>query len=252
MRKPTLSKIKQYFKYAEIVADAYTGEKFNMNEYDLESIELGDGATKNDYIIYEKRDRDYDKILFDYSKGYAKILSYKTPQFEITKETILKYNMKDEFPSVFKVELVKNKWYKSLINPKSIIYVIDFIDVQKIRGYGFNTSGSWESDDCRTSWGLPSDGNFRQATAEEIKKALIAEAKKRYKVGDFINCLSNGYTDQKGIVLKDFDYYSVTNDFWGVCESGLCVCLFKNGVWATIIETITREEAEKQLNKKII
>src|SRR3972149_5585946 len=34
------------------------------------------------------------------------------PTFAITKETILKYEMKDEFPSVFKKELVVGKWYK--------------------------------------------------------------------------------------------------------------------------------------------
>jgi len=32
--------------------------------------------------------------------------------FEITKETILKYNMKDEFPSIFDVKLEDGKWYK--------------------------------------------------------------------------------------------------------------------------------------------
>jgi len=89
--RPPIEEVKRYFKNAKIVADAYSGANFIIDEYDLESIELGVGATKNDWIIYGKKDREYDKILFDFDKGYAKIISYKEETYQITKEQILKY-----------------------------------------------------------------------------------------------------------------------------------------------------------------
>jgi len=37
--KPSKKEIIEYFKDAEIVADAYSKEEFNINEYELENLE---------------------------------------------------------------------------------------------------------------------------------------------------------------------------------------------------------------------
>lgn len=80
MNRPSLKEVKEHFKNALVVADAYTEEEFNIEEYDFNTIESGDsGYVKDDYIIYGKKDRGYDKILYDGKKGYAKIVTYKKP-----------------------------------------------------------------------------------------------------------------------------------------------------------------------------
>lgn len=183
------------------------------------------------------------------------------PSYAITKEQLKEINefclmyskassdkLKEWFPEVFEVKLVVGKWYKNLDKNKMIVFVIDFIDNQKIRGYGFDTHGNWEGDDARKSWGLPSDGNFREATHEEVFEALKSEAVRRYEnefVIDNSNICSLGgiYKLSKNKVYKCWE-----NNMFSVDE----VCVFNKGQWASIIPTITKEEAEKLLNKKIV
>lgn len=85
----------------------------------------------------------------------------------------------------------------------------------------------------------------RPATEEEVFKALEKEAINRgFKDGvTFVNLFNN---------LK----YTARNNCFKYLKTGELVIdnntIFHNGKWAEIIETITKSEAEKQLNKTII
>ena len=82
---------------------------------------------------------------------------------------------------------------------------------------------------------------------KEVEDALIKEAKKRgFKRGVEYKTLF----DSPNIQLGKFslEYMPVRNSLLAITAQGI---IFENGKWATIIETITKAEAEKQLGKTI-
>lgn len=173
---------------------------------------------------------------------------------KITKEQIKAVeegttSMRELFPEVFKTKLEVGKWYKNFRDTNQIIFVLDFKHVQSIRGYGFDTNGKWTKDDKLFSWGLPSNGDYKEATHEEIRTALINEAKKRgFEEGSFAKWAMCNANNKTGLSFKELRLFSDINMLTD--QRGHCV--FLDGTWAEIIETITKEEAEKLLNKKII
>jgi len=228
MRKiPSKKEICKYFENADIVKENYHGElEFKVDLSKSRFSSFGNYVQGNNHLY-----------LWSVDHGYAKILSYKTPRFEITKETILKYNMKDEFPEAFEVELTVGKWYKFTEG------TIAFFQGVNNTSYGIHHLGKdWFSSHLWfADYNLKSID--REATTEEVKEALIAEAKKRgFKEG--VYCVDN--TSNKLNYLGDGDFYFSENLYFKGAN------IFKDGKWATIIPTITKAEAEKLLNKKII
>jgi len=73
---------------------------------------------------------------------------------------------------------------------------------------------------------------------------LTKEAVKRYKVGDYVESCNSQHIYK--IHDNDFD---LPNNTW-LKMNGICV--FKEGVWATVVETISKKDAEKELGKKIL
>jgi hypothetical protein len=137
-----------------------------------------------------------------------------------------------EFPKLFKEDaLVVGKWYKSsdcLFNYQEDLSV-----------YGFFTNEGWTSGGWR--W---SDTSVRLATDKEVEEALIKEAKKRgYKHGCVVSNNKYGHCS-----INKNGFYTFDGELWlGDCS------LTNNGVWAEIIkETITKEQAEKELGKTIL
>ena len=146
-----------------------------------------------------------------------------------------KTNIEKEFPKLFKEDaLVVGKWYKSegcLFNYQKQSNV-----------YGFFTDGSWMNGD----W-IWYGANARLATDKEVEEELIKEAKRRgFKEGVKFKSVSSGNNIELG--YEFFDYYSNQNQ---LCNGGGSV--FIGGKWAEIIkETITKEQAEKELGKTIL
>lgn len=171
-------------------------------------------------------------------------------KYEITEEQLKQISadgctyVEQWFPNVFKKELEVGKWYwhdGHLFN-----YQLGE-DV-----FGFNEDGSW--CDCRWSW--PTKTLFdREATESEVFEALKDEAVKRgFVSGTWISWEKEG----KGQIKGDI-YWAEGSE----CIAARCCPkttergnenfpIFKDGIWAEIIETITKSEAEKQLGKKII
>jgi hypothetical protein len=174
---------------------------------------------------------------------------------EITKEQILEIVMwgnsndrlkvKRWFPEAFKVELEVGKWY---FHNKSTA-IVNYQGNSS--GYGFNALDNWCSIPNFIIWTFETRAtDWRLATTQECQSALIEEAKKRGYIGNYIKNIEG---DNKGNVSKysitDFKYES--GEITGINEA--CdYTLFKDGVWAEIIKTFSKEEAEKLLGGKII
>lgn len=154
--------------------------------------------------------------------------------------------LKEWFPDAFKTVLEVGRWYwhsGELFNYQEGNNV-----------YGFNGDGTW----CTvSSWSWPNKLLYdREATESEVFEALKKEAVKRYGNGELVECLKSkeyGWKNKLKTIQHDtLYYYPQTGDFWASGDNGLAVCVFMNGKWAEILETITKEEAEKKFNCKII
>ena len=152
-----------------------------------------------------------------------------------------KTKLENNFPKLFpKPQFEVNRWYKW----GGAMPTIGFISS---RGYGvdcyafdYTIKGSDESYDSLHI------SNLKPATDQEVEEALIKEAKRRGLEHGNFECLfmvTNPYTD--GEPQYDFDPFF--NRLW--IYRNVC---FDNGKWAEVIETITKEEAEKELGKKIV
>ena len=169
--------------------------------------------------------------------------------FTITKETVIKYDMKDEFPEVFgkpftgwaKDTLIGNEKWLGYFENDILMYGIDangvyFIDRYKIGKYS----------ECRSNI---------EATPQEVESALIFEAKKRgYVDGIYYiepeNCFMFDSKKQRK-AKGQIQIYN--NNLNHLCFSESVSLIFKDGIWATIIqpEKMTLEQIEKELGRKI-
>lgn len=145
------------------------------------------------------------------------------------KERILKLD-----PNFFDEKLEVWKWYKHNYQKDTIVYKVDNL------GYGL-FDGLWDD-----SWVIDVIDNWTLATEKEVEIALVNEAKKRgFESGVYflpIGC-TLGLTRHGNNFAFDMESNSlIFNNY----------CIFYNGKCAEIIETITLQEAEKLLNKKII
>jgi hypothetical protein len=248
---PTLEEVKEYFKNAEKLQDNCDGEEFYLGE------------------VYCLSDRFWSKdingrscCLWD-NKGYAKIISYKQPKFEITKEQIKQIQelslickpasivskLKEWFPQVFeeeKAELVAGKWYK-LPNTKAIIKCLSKPNKDgRFNCYGFNVNGKY-IEEAKTY----NDNGYKPATPQEVEQALTNEAVKLgLVIGEY--CNHPNPTEEQNRSIKDYFYNERDNCLYGDKKDRGGARLFQNGIWATIIPTKTKEEAERLLNCKIV
>jgi hypothetical protein len=165
---------------------------------------------------------------------------------EITKEQKERILALD--PDFFKAELEVDKWYKVRRNnfiSKEERDAIVFFQGQGIQTYGFEHRESWVDNYGSEDTFNQKEYTYAPATRQEVENALIIEAKKRgYKKGNFIS-LGTGKISNYDACKVVFD--NNNNKFWN--EYGL---VFEKGKWAEILETITKAEAEKLLNKIII
>jgi len=173
-------------------------------------------------------------------------------KYEITKEQIetlvdvsknAEIRLKEWFPEAFKTVLEVGKWYKT----KFVFINITNIDAKgKVYGYGWDLcSEIWHGSD-NDDWGVD---NAIEATESEVFEALKKEAINRgYKNGNFKCLLMPDFTHK---VMNNF-HFQDNMLFHGESNVHKNNVIFKDGQWAEIIETITKKEAEKLLNKKII
>jgi hypothetical protein len=169
---------------------------------------------------------------------------------EITKEQVLKLcdksfyvdeKLREWFPEAFKVELELGKVYK--YTGKFMFKFAGKYSTSCDSGsYGFSTTGKW----CE-NLGVDKDDKYTEATTEEWESALIEEAKRRgYKNGNY-ECL---YVSDRTKVTDGKMFFNDGRIWIGVnTQSNM---IYENGVWAEIVKTFSKEEAEELLGGKII
>jgi hypothetical protein len=141
-----------------------------------------------------------------------------------------KEKIKKEFPELFKEDaLVVGKWYKE--NDSEFLIFITNLNDASYAGYGFNMSAKWQDSLGRVNL------KHTLATDKEVEEALIKEAKKRgFKKGVSFLSISDGVKKQG----SNFGYYGNNNQ---ICLGGGTI--FKDGEWAEVLQTITKQQAEK-------
>jgi len=161
-------------------------------------------------------------------------------KYEISKETIFKYNMKDEFPEVFEKKLDVGKWYV-YHDSNSLAYIEELYNSDFL-GFGFDYRNDFKYSTRGWTSGFK---GWHEATTQEVEEALIREAKKRGLI-DLVVVKST--TGVIGILNKGtYVFNCISNKLYYAGYE-----IFDNGKWAEIIKTYTKEEAEKLLNCKII
>ena len=164
-----------------------------------------------------------------------------------------KARIEKECPELFKNILQEGKWYKRTDN-KAIFCITGFYE-KNFGAYGFNFKGEWavnKYDFGTIDFDL---GTTVLATEQEVKEALINEAKKRgYDKGVSIKeCLQGGDYNAK---LKNGFTFSFDYGLWSYSyTNGQNVCIFKDGKWAEIIQQPTEIELIKaeieRLNERL-
>jgi len=177
--------------------------------------------------------------------------------YKITKEQILHLSevcntttlkeLKQLFPEVFGSELEVGMWYKSCIG------TLAFYSDNK-ENYGINAYGDWVDElILKSDWDIYAYKiwEWEKATPEEVEQALIKEAEKRGYKDSFIYCIE-GYIGSESLkLIGDYKYEKEKNRL--IIEGGdTLYTVFKDGVWAEIIPTITKQEAEEKLKCKIV
>ena len=148
--------------------------------------------------------------------------------------------------------------------PKEKFKVGDWVTVKTPRIYGWRDDTvrisridgfqywSFNRLDCKKEeYTTAPYENYRKATKEEIETALIAEAKRRgFEKGVMVNqkpaYLGNGSPS----VVINGGTFGFSAEYSNMHLGGTGI--YNNGKWAEIIPTMTKEEAEKKLNVKIV
>lgn len=145
------------------------------------------------------------------------------------------------------------KWYK-LINRNDTMILC--YQGEGSSSYGFSSRGVW-SNSLGSAWVNSSDCETTELTHEEVETALIAEAKKRYKVGDSFVCLKNGEFSKITQLDKWANIGNSSSVLWNDHVKSESVFnnskIYSNGKWATIVNTELDElkATYKELGKKI-
>ena len=165
--------------------------------------------------------------------------------FELTQEQInqlaekkhAKELLQEFIPDAFEDKRIVGKWY---ISEHYLVYYLGNNKSNCIK----LSDGKWlEKIYHSLSGHLKS---YRLATEEEVREALINEAKKRgfnnicnLKIKNTVGSISNGFV-------------TITNDFYYDYKGNTLrldgAVIFNNGVWAEIIEEPTEEEINRVLN----
>lgn len=167
------------------------------------------------------------------------------------KDTILEH-----YPEFKKEEFKEGDWavfdkkpvcWASLLNRHDGTNEVDYPYVFRI--IKIRNDGEYTAADCgKYGWSLTS---ARKATPKEIEQHLIQEAKKRgLDKNDFESLSSN--TNNEMYDISKWYYKESRDTLYSAPERCGGKAVYSKGKWAEIIPTMTKEEAEKKLNCKIV
>jgi len=177
-------------------------------------------------------------------------------EFIITANTkgCLRGELAKVFPELFPTILKVGRWYRDEILTYKGLICITNLEAKKAYGFKWN-SGSWKNAN-EGNWGFV---NLVEVSESEVGARLSIEARRR---GFIIGCTANNSkvhnTNYENFSFEGggrFVYTAHSNTLvWETDEdAGLGEwCIFKKGVWADVITTITKADAEKVLGKIIL
>lgn len=133
--------------------------------------------------------------------------------------------VKREHPEWFRLK--DSTWYIKPSNGTIQFNVKDGHGYGWCRAHGWVDSARWLQNDL--------NNEFWEATPEEVKHALIAEAKNRYKEGDEIECVIDN--DDVDFINLCGNFHFENNKLFvdKKFDSVLWHCIFKDGQWASVI-----------------
>ncbi|AXF52561.1 MAG: hypothetical protein [Caudoviricetes sp.] len=198
-------------------------------------IVLGIGSTE--YVVkYKKFDGNYFESI-DYcmiggsgnnhgSGCFDNFIRYATEEERILLEP------KEE--KLTKEDYKDNTWYKRENGG------LFFLDKSKKQHYGFLCGSEWYEE---IYWfenyelnGFDQVGTWKEATAEEVKEALIKEAEKRYKVGDKVSRICDQYYGNGNNILNDIFSMMEGGKLISITSNGYYHCIFKEGKLAEVLQ----------------
>ena len=159
--------------------------------------------------------------------------------FELTQEQIdrlaekkhAKKLLQEFVPEAFKTELEVGRWYRLKGNPE-ILALYDCFKHHRPYAYIFNENGNYEYRVEFSLFELPT--YWELATEEEVREALINEAKKRY-TNKKARCLDTN--DIIKINFNELTYYEDINGLYAFDDDlDTEIEIFKDGIWTEIIE----------------
>ncbi|RKT01058.1 hypothetical protein [Chryseobacterium defluvii] len=185
--------------------------------------------------------------------------------FQITKEQISKIyacsnsgwlneKLKEWWPEAFNTELQVGNWYKSKSNN------IAFYQGEGVLTFGINELRGWiESPNWFNEFNITKH-NCRPATKDEVRTALIAEAKRRgIKSGSCLKTpknFGNGKFSDGLFLKRDSEFEFDWNDLRirSATIEGSAAVIFKDGVWAEIIQEkeVTMEEISEKFGVPLL
>jgi len=146
-------------------------------------------------------------------------------------------DIQDKIKQMEKPKLKVGKWYKNLTWKGSMFYNTGDMNSLKTLylGYGFSYNGIFHSleQQKREEAGWSINDEYVLATDEEVKEALIKEAKKRgFKEGVKVK---NGFTVEEGRVYNiNANNFAYCSDRNSLTLGGIYI--FQNGIWSEIID----------------
>lgn len=147
-----------------------------------------------------------------------------------------KLKIEKECPELFETKLEVGKWYKNG-NGKTLF----FYNGTKKNRYGFNSENKWRDE--KSGIGDAFDHSLVLATKEEVKEALINEAKKRglLSKGAYVKSAVN----KKTTIINNLNIVFESNKLYSNYGEEDSICLFKDGKFATIISTPIEEKIKE-------
>ena len=150
------------------------------------------------------------------------------------------YLLQEFIPEAFETKLEVGKWYIHKEH-KDLINIAEINKKDEIKFYGFdydeseNTSRFVDERNSPLFYGYGKNfSNLRLATEEEVREALINEAKKRY-TNKKARCLDTN--DIIKINFNELTYYEDINGLYAFDDDlDTEIEIFKDGIWAEIIE----------------
>ena len=134
------------------------------------------------------------------------------------------------------------KWY--IITDRGVNWLFNYQGDNK--GYGFNSYREWGTN--YTFHNITNRHNINLATNEEVKTALIKEAKRRW----FINNVSfkSAYDEERLGVIEESSYY-YSNSVNGLFSDLNGEAIFYDGKWAEIIKQEEEVKLKDILNQSL-